>query len=734
MRIALIGNPNCGKTTLFNALTGEHQHVGNWPGVTVEKKTGCFLIQNKLIELVDLPGIYSLNSSKEASQDEQISALAIVEDSFDCLINVIDVCHFERHLYLTTQLLELGIPVIVVLNMMDLAHQQGIQIQSEKLAYLLQCPVISLQAHKGIGIDELKAQLNVPLRPSQSLNLNLSTEIKTQLQQLELTIAADFPPPITPYVARRIVEGDTLLTSTVLEDKTLDLWMADARYYAVNQLAREVVFKSSQAINQKTARIDKLVLHRYFAFPIFFSMMYALFFFAIHIGGAFQDFFAITSEALFVQLPTVVMQHLHSPSWLIACIANGIGLGISTTLSFIPVLAAMYFFLSFLEASGYMTRAAFIMDKAMRYLGLPGKSFVPLIVGFGCNVPAIMAARTLDSEQDRLLTIVMSPFMSCSARLAIYAVFVAAFFPVHGQNILFSLYMIGILMAVGTGFLLRKTLFKGSHSPLIIELPVYHRPQLKRLCKDTYFRLKMFIKRASVVIIPVCAVVGTLNTFSIHGSLVTSEDSSILAWIGHHLVVLFSPMGLSQDNWPAAVGLMTGVLAKEVVIGTLNSLYVPVVQNISLMPDFNLWHSLQEAISSIPAYFSTLGMRVMHPMYHATIHGDFSPSMYGVMQQRFDGAIGAYAYLLFILLYIPCVSTMAVIRQEANQRLMWFSVIWSTLIAYVVATIFYQISTWVYHPKATFFWIISLSFITIGMIRSLLKNTSKRGLYASAAS
>lgn len=722
MRVLLVGNPNCGKTTLFNALTGEHQRVGNWSGVTVEKKIGVFSVEDISIELIDLPGIYSLASSADASQDEQIAATAIRLRDFDCIINVIDACHFERHVYLTSQLLELGIPTIIALNMMDLALQQGIHLKAETLALKLKCPVIALQAHQGVGVDTLKACLKQNISSPEPLSLALPIDVLNRLTQLENTLSGVFNADIITYVVRRVAEGDTLLVSdetmqgtTVDTAESLDLLMADARYTAVHALIQQVQTKTSDASNHWTAKIDKIVLHRFLALPIFFAMMYALFFFAIHVGGAFQDFFDITTEALFVQAPASVMHYFHLPNWLIAWVANGVGRGINTTLTFIPVMASMYFFLALLEASGYMARAAFVVDKAMRFLGLPGKSFVPMIVGFGCNVPAVMAARMLDSERDRMLTILMSPFMSCSARLAIYAVFVAAFFPTGGQNIVFSLYMIGILMAVLTGFLLRRTLFQGPSSPLILELPVYHRPSLRRLLRDTSHRLKLFIVRAGKLIVPVCAILGALNTYAMDGSIVYQGTGSILSWFGQHLTLLFSPMGITEDNWPATVGLMTGTLAKEVVIGTLNGLYANMAHLTSTIAEFNLWVSLKAAFGSIANNFATLKGQILHPMSHALEDAALTQPVYGMMVQKFDGKIGAYAYLLFVLLYIPCVSTMAVIRQEATRKLMWFSIVWSTGVAYFTATLFYQIATVARHPEQTLLWVLSIGGV-IGLL------------------
>jgi ferrous iron transport protein B len=495
--LLLVGNPNCGKTTLFNALTGSNQRVGNWSGVTVEKKTGEFILDSQKIQLTDLPGIYSLVAQTTGlSQDEQIAAQAIVTIDAECIINVVDACHLERHLYLTSQILELGKPVVVVLNMMDVAQQRGISIDLPALTKQLGCPIIPIQAHKGIGLSALHQTLaklpcpTVPLLlPIDDATQQILELIESQLMSKGHTAGQAY------YHARRLAEGDSLSAQGIeLSDKEddLDVLLADARYQKIHQIVDSAQKKQSDASEHFTAKLDKIVLHRFLAIPIFFALMYLMFLFAINIGGAFQDFFDISTDTLFVQGSAWVLSQFNTPNWLIALIANGIGKGINTTLTFIPVIAAMFFFLSLLETSGYMARAAFVVDKAMRAMGLPGKSFVPMIVGFGCNVPAIMAARTLDSERDRLLTVMMSPFMSCSARLAIYAVFVAAFFPTGGSNVVFSLYLVGILMAVLTGFILRKTHLKGQAAPLILELPAYHKPSLKRLLKETGMRLGFF--------------------------------------------------------------------------------------------------------------------------------------------------------------------------------------------------------------------------------------------------
>jgi len=735
-RVMLVGNPNCGKTTLFNALTGDHQRIGNWPGVTVEKKSGLCFYDDQEIHVTDLPGIYTLVSSlTDASQDAQIAAHAVAFGAVDTdiIVNVIDACHLERHLYLTSQLLELGRPLILAINMTDIAEQRGIIIDKNALSQQLNCPVVMLQAHRKVGLIELQQTiLNTSSIPCE-LNLSLSPKIGQLQVELEQQLLGRCSNNlIVSYLARRLLEGDTYLLKASLvasfdvlikSIEDIDLLMADARYKAVHALVAIVQKKRSDASENLTAKIDRLVLHRIWALPIFFTMMYLMFLFAINIGGAFQDFFDISSSTIFVQGSAWLLTEVHLPEGLVALLANGIGKGINTTVTFIPVIGSMFFFLSLLETSGYMARAAFVVDKVMRAMGLPGKSFVPMIVGFGCNVPAIMAARTLESEHDRLLTVLMSPFMSCSARLAIYAVFVAAFFPVGGQNIVFLLYIIGILMAIMTGWLLRKTLFHGQSSPLILELPAYHRPSLRRLFKETSLRLRYFILRAGKVIVPVCVVLGGLNALTIHGGMSVGEASSesILTLIGQWLTPLFSPMGLHQDNWPATVGLLSGMLAKEVVVGSLNTLYAQMAHlSQSTMTSFDFFGNMKAALWSIPDNFSQLGSALINPIAASVPQGDLSRSIYGVMYQHFDGQAGAFAYLLFILLYIPCVSTMAAIRQEANVKLMWFSILWSFMVAYASAVVFYQLATFKVHPEQSLVWSLGILFFigtTMGILR-----------------
>lgn len=729
-KILLVGNPNAGKTSLFNALVGANQRVGNWPGVTVEKKTGYIQTgSNQKIEITDLPGLYSLTNTG-LSLDEQIAATIILESEADVIINVVDACHLERHLFLTSQLIELGKPLIIAVNMMDIAKTRGIDIDISSLAKELQCTVLAIQAHRQIGIDNLKEAIQ-KRQMRASFKLELVDYLEPIYQQIKESYRNTVEPRLASYYAYRALEGDLSLPfresfNSLLVDlgSDYDIAAVDARYQKIHQIVKQVQKRQKDRRENFTAKLDKIVLNRFLALPLFLSLMYLMFFFAINIGGAFQDFFDITTDAIFVEGAAHLLQTINTPNWLIALIANGLGKGINTTLTFIPVIAAMFFFLALLETSGYMARAAFVIDRLMRALGLPGKAFVPMIVGFGCNVPAIMSARTLESERERILTILMSPFMSCSARLAIYAIFVAAFFPTNGQNIIFALYLIGILMAVLTGYLLRKTLFQGEVSPLILELPAYHKPLFSRLCRETMLRLKHFIIRAGCLIIPVCVVLGSLNAFTLNGGITTSIASheSILAYLGKLITPFFAPMGLTEANWPATVGLLTGTLAKEVVVSSLNCLYGQIggLAEPSLN-HFDLIGSLKIALWTIPDNLFHLNDALLNPL--ADSSEEFNQSVYGMMVNRFDGKAGAFSYLLFILLYIPCVSTMAVIRTETSKRLMWFSIAWSLLVAYSASTLFYQMATFVNHPLQSLLWVAFFSILISLTVRALHHKT-----------
>lgn len=744
IRAALVGNPNCGKTTIINALTGSRLSVGNWPGVTVERKSGFFKHASARVEVIDLPGTYSLTAvGEQRSIDENIACQFIQHEACDVLINVLDASNLERNLYLTTQLLDLDVPMVVVLNMLDVAQARHITIDATALAAALGCPVICLGVDKA-QITALQAAIVTCQPRGFAAGIVFPPLIEAAVKALIPEVQLAFPdkPSQARALSLRLLEHDSaLLACEPLQqalqaqlaalaalDDDIDLVLADSRYSYVHVLCRQVVAQSEVRHDAKTRWIDAIVLNRWLGIPIFLAVMYCMFLVAINIGGAFQDFFDIASDALFVQGLGQGLSVLGLNDWWVALIADGAGKGVNTTLTFIPVIGMMFFCLSFLEASGYMVRAAFVMDRVMRALGLPGKSFVPLIVGFGCNVPAIMAARTLDNQRDRILTVLMAPFMSCSARLAIFAVFTTAFFPKGGQNIVFALYVIGIVMAVFTGWLLRKTLLKGTATPFIMEMPPYHWPSLKVLWRQTWGRLKGFIFKAGKLIVPICMLIGSLNALSLHG-LATTGSTSLLALLGQALTPLFAPIGIHTDNWPATVGLLTGTLAKEVVVATLNTLYSQAGHLSAASANTALWwQQLMGAWHTIPDNLRGLTDAFTNPIGASVPEHSVGAGVYGVMYQRFQGQAAAFAYLLFILLYVPCASTIAVMAKELNRRWALFSVLWSVGLAYGAAVMFYQTVTFSAHPERSIMWLVVIVAVFIATI-SILNAKSRRFLW-----
>jgi len=729
--LALVGNPNCGKSTLFNALTGAGQRVGNWPGVTVERKSGSFMHSQTVVAVVDLPGVYTLTQASETSAvDERIASEYILGGEAHVIVNIVDASNLDRHLYLTTQLLEMGTPLVLALNMMDVCANKKIQIDIQQLSRELHCPVVALKANIGSGVSELK-QAVMANPPVSRVQISHHAAVRQALHTLAPHLDSE-------WLAVRLLEDDAAARRLVSEDilelvreqqlkiqeasgEEADILLADARYRFIQSVLQNCVSRSETVTTSITSRIDNIVLNRILGIPIFLTMMYLLFVFSINIGGAFQDFFDIASQTLFVDGFAYGLNYLGAPASLTALLANGIGKGINTTLTFIPVIGSMFLFLALLEDSGYMARAAFVIDRFMRVLGLPGKAFVPMIVGFGCNVPAVMGARTLDNKRDRILTVMMTPFMSCGARLAIFAVFATAFFPSGGQNIVFALYLIGIFMAILTGFLLRSTLLKGDASPLVMELPLYHRPRFKTLFLHAWQRLKGFVYRAGSLIVPICVLIGALNALNLDGSMNTGEGDtqSLLSLVGKWATPIFAPMGIHADNWPATVGLVTGVLAKEVVVGTLNTLYSQVghfAGALNGVDGFHLWARLSEAFQSIPQNLSQMSSVFSNPVLAQAPISPVNQGVYGLMAERFDGRIGAFAYLLFVLLYFPCISTMAVMMRECHRGWSIFSGIWMTGVAYGSAVTFYQAATFMRHPLSSALWIFSITLLFFGTI------------------
>lgn len=752
--VGIVGNPNCGKTTLFNVLTGSKQYVGNWAGVTVEKKTGEYNFENKRIECVDLPGTYSLESSDDnVSLDEKIARDYVASREADLIINIIDASNIERNLYLTAQLIEMRVPMLVVLNMMDAVKRRGIKIDLELLAQQFGCPVIAISAATKQGIPALKTVINEAAisQPIPTTQIIYCNEIENAISQLipKLTDISKNYPCDSRWLAMRLLENDTLAQAIsgalllpfvvslqkqieIETDDEIDILAADARYEFVNQLTKQTVCKLSEVSRHTSEKIDRIVLNRFLGIPIFLLVMYTMFLFTINIGSAFVDFFEQVVGAFFIDGLSEILKIYNCPDWLSVLLTQGVGGGIQVVATFIPIVGFLFLFLSMLEDSGYMARAAFVMDRFMRFLGLPGKAFVPMIVGFGCNVPAIMATRTLENPRDRILTNLMNPFMSCGARLPVYALFAAAFFPINGQNIVFGLYLIGISVAVLTGLIMRNTLFKGETSPFIMELPTYHLPTFQGVLIRTGERLKSFIVNAGKIIVPMVLVLNFLNALGTDGSFGRENtNQSVLSEIGRKLTFAFEPMGIAEDNWVATVGIFTGVLAKEAVVGTLDALYGQLEnQNTETeKSEFNLQNALTEAVLTVPKNLGDIANKLLDPLGlnvgnlensdEAAAAQNVKAVTFTAMQHSFDGQAGAFAYLLFILLYTPCVAATAAIYRETSAGWAAFTIAWTTGIAYLTATLFYQTATFSKHPEESLMWLLGLLILLFVVIFEL---------------
>ena len=688
--IALIGNPNCGKTTLFNNLTGAHQKVGNWPGVTVEKKSGTMMLGDQSVEIVDLPGIYSLEQDY-LGLDEIIARDFLRQENYDLVINIIDATNLERNLVLTQQVLEASQNVIVALNMVDVAHQNGVEIDVVALSKKLGVIVVPIVASRGTGVDGLKFHMQESLTAGKKPETERSVEVSHDIHE---------------------ATGDKLIR----------------RYHTAKRLVDGVMLMTPVE-HSLTEQIDRWVLNRWLGIPFFLFMMYAMFTVAISFGAVFIDFFDILFGAVFVDSSRWLLTWSGFPEWLVVLLADGLGSGIQLVATFIPVIGFLFLCLSMLEDSGYMSRAAFVVDRLMSKLGLPGNAFVPLIVGFGCNVPSVMASRTLGRDSDRLLTIAMAPFMSCGARLTVYALFAAAFFPNNGQNIVFLLYLLGIGMAVLTGWVFRKQIFATEMTPSFQEMPAYHLPVARNILLTTWFRLRAFVFRAGKTIVLVVIALSFLNSIGTDGSFGNANtDKSALSVVGKAITPLFVPIGLSRDNWPATVGLFTGLFAKEAVVGTLDALYSgSEIVDLNAPPDINA--AVQAALMSIVTNTSELLGHLGDPL--GLDMGDLSDQskmaeVQGVntstltnMASLFGSQLAAFSYLVFILLYAPCVAVLGAIAKEAGWRWMALVFCWSTGLAYVTASTVYQLGSFSAHPLFSGLWVLGCVLVMIVAISSL---------------
>lgn len=733
--IALVGNPNCGKTTLFNRLTGTHQSVGNWPGVTVERKTGTFSHEGRQFLVVDLPGTFSLHVSRDDDAlDQQIAQAYVLAREADLIVNIVDASSIGRGLYLSSQLFDANVPVVVALNMIDVAASQGIHVDPHRLAACLGCPVVPLVASRGDGVAALietvcaELQTGQPPPPRTALDARLESALLRVQAALDprdagpngrLLAAALFARDAavlerTPEPARSRVLAIVDELEATLGGNASDALIA-SRYHAIATIVGQTVRTESTKRLNLTDALDRVLLNRVLAFPVLLGIMYLMFMFTINVGGAFIDFFDIAAGALFVETPRMALTAAGLPAWLVTALADGVGGGVQLVCSFVPVIATLFLFQSFLEDSGYMARAAFILDRLMRAIGLPGKSFVPLIVGFGCNVPAVMATRSLDTQQDRLLTAMMAPFMSCGARLTVYALFAAALFPRNGQNVVFALYLIGIALAIATGLLVRRRLLHRDLSPFLLELPPYHVPTLRGLLTHTWFRLKGFVLRAGKAIVAVVLVLNFVNSIGTDGSFGNQNtERSLLSAIGRSITPLFAPMGISEQNWPATVGIFSGIFAKEVVVGTLDALYSSMAQDgAPEQAEADVGAMLREAVDSVGTNLGALGDTLADPLGMGNLDDreaiaaeqQVHSGTLALMASLFDGQVGAFSYVLFVLLYMPCVATLGAIYKELGGFWAFFSATWNTVIAYTLAVACYQIGTFGQDPLGAAGWL-----------------------------
>lgn len=728
-KILTVGNPNSGKTTLFNGLTGAKQQVGNWAGVTVEKKTGKYSHSSDDFLLTDLPGIYALDSGNDGNSiDESIASRAVLTHPADLIINVVDATSLERSLYMTLQLRELGRPMIVVLNKMDALKRERQTIDLKALEKVLGCPVFAISANNKSQVQSLKERLHKALIQGVALDelrLNYGEAFEASIASLE-PMFADQTEVSPRALAIRALENDLLVLNSLPQlsretivaeqrkaELDIDLLVADVKYTFLHQQCQKVRRSEGKLSHSFTERVDKVILNKWIGVPFFFVVMYLMFMFSINIGSAFIDFFDIGVGALLVDGGHYMLDD-HLPVWLVTLIADGVGGGVQTVATFIPVIACLYLFLAVLESSGYMSRAAFVLDKVMQKIGLPGKAFVPLVLGFGCNVPSIMATRTLDQERERKLAASMAPFMSCGARLPVYALFAAAFFPESGQNVVFSLYLLGIVAAVITGLVLKNTLYPGSSDSLVMEMPDYELPTMRNVVIKTWQKLKRFVMGAGKTIVVVVTILSFLNSVGTDGSFGNQDsENSVLSTVSKVVTPVFAPIGIEQDNWPATVGIITGIFAKEAVVGTLNSLYAPSDEEAG---EYDLMASLEEAVMSIPenlaglSFSDPLGIEVgdLSDSNAVAEEQEVDASIFGNLKGHFVSGNAAFAYLIFILLYTPCVAAMGAYVREFGVKYARFIAVWTMGLAYGSAALYYQATHFGDHPVMSAAWISAI--------------------------
>lgn len=659
MEIALIGNPNTGKTSLFNNLTGSYEYVGNWSGVTVEKKVGVF--KNNIGRLIDLPGVYTLNP---LSKDEGVVTSFFLNEPVDKLLNILDASQLERNLHLTLQILEYQRPTLIGLNMIDVARNRGINIDVNKLSQLLGVPVVPVVARSGKGCDQLIQVISTEKEQTGSENLvYYGPEVEDAVDSLSREMHGKTEHSLR-WLALQWIEGNEYVSNylvgivspekleTILTDlerklkqqikgKTLANYIYQKRKEAIDQIVTDAVRKSDAKI-PLTEKIDGIVTNRYLGMPIFLLLMYLMFMLTFDwLGTPISDAMDSLLSGTVALGAEKLLTAIHASAFIHDLIIQGLIAGVGGVIIFIPQIFILFFFISLLEDSGYMARVALVMDRIMESVGLNGKAFIPMMIGFGCNVPGIMAARTIETPRERLVTILLTPLMSCSARLPVYALFVGAFFAAHKAFIVLSLYVLGIVVALILAKIFSSTMLKSETSLFVIELPPYRMPQVQSLWRSTWDKGKGFLRKAGTFIFAGSVFIWLLTYAGPHGLKVDMNDS-FLAAIGNIIAPILKPIGFG--TWQAAASLITGFLAKESIISTMNIIY--------FVPN--------------------------------------SSSLGGLLSHYYT-PLAAYSFMVFILLYIPCLATTATIYKETGSK-KWtaFSIIYALAVAYFLCLVIYQ--------------------------------------------
>lgn len=713
LTVAVAGNPNSEKSTLINAIAGTRLHVGNWPGVTVQKKEAVFEYQGRKIRLVDLPGTYSLSPY---SQEEIIARDYLVHEKPDVIVDVIDATNLERNLYLTVQLLELGIPVIAALNIYDEVEQKGYQIKTQVIEKALGVKAIPTVATKKKGLEDLLAAvLEVGDDPGahRPRQLQYGKDIEAAAAAVEQQIKERFPSLIDKYPAKwlalKLMEGDRYVLQEIdLPDheafqgeavrhlrqahgEDLEALMADARYGQAAGLSQEALKKPIASRMELTEKIDRVVLNRFLGIPIFLATMWVVFKLMFDLSKPFSDWIAAMVAGPFTRLALALTGFIHAPDWVAALTTDGIIAGVGAVLVFIPIIFAMMFFVTFLEGSGYMARAAFVMDRAMHAIGLHGKSFIPMLLGFGCNVPAIYATRALESPRDQRLTALLIPMMSCGARLPVYVVFVGAFFAAYSATVIWSLYMMGIMLAIVMGFIFKKTLFRGEAPMFIMELPPYRMPSFRSLMIHTWEKGKHFLIKAGRFIFAFSIIIWFLLNLPWG---VQDKKDSYLGRVGQIAAPVLSPLGFGK--WEAASSLMAGLAAKEIVVGTMAEIYVQKEKDEkkaapSLADDLKEVGTsfVSAARQSLANVFGTFGISSLSTEESAEKAAERNP-LREVLKTQFT-PLAAYAFIVFVLLYLPCVAACTAMVQELGS-IKWFGVIffYQMSLAWIIPFLIYQ--------------------------------------------